>query len=144
VNIRGRGVLGYRVDYRLGLRNDDELGLGIARLDIASGSDVGVDGIWFVDVADDTDLWLVLEEAIDESFQVGIAEVVIEHPHRDLEVQVLVCLIPTVFSKPGKKSEGQRISDEWNSMEERHMVRLSGGSDVASRAGVWTQIEGHD
>ncbi len=105
---------------------------------------MGVDGIWFVDVADDPDLWLVLEEAIDESFQVGIAEMVIEHPDGNLKILVLVCLIPTVFSKPGKKSEGQRISDEWNSMEERNMVCLSGGSDVASRAGVWTQIEGHD
>jgi hypothetical protein len=113
-------------------------------LDLTSGSDVVVDGIWFVDVADDTDLWLVLEEAVDEPLQIRIPEVVVEHPDRNLEIQVLVCLVPTVFPKPGKISEGQRISGKWNSMEERHVVRLFGGNDVASRAGGCSQIEGHD
>jgi hypothetical protein len=104
---------------------------------------VGVDVVDFVDVPDDPDLWFVLEETVDESFQVGIAEVIIEHPDRNLEVQVLVRLIPTVFPKPGKKSEGQGISDEWGSMKERYMVCLSGGSDFTCRVGAGAQLEGH-
>jgi len=48
----------------------------------------------------------VLEEAINEPLQIGIPEIVVKHPDRNLEVQVLVRLIPTVFPKPGKKSEG--------------------------------------
>jgi hypothetical protein len=74
-------------------------------LDLASGSDVGVDVVAFVDVADDTDLRLVLEEAVDEPLQIGIPKVVVEHPDRNIEIQVLACLIPTVLAKAGKIAE---------------------------------------
>jgi hypothetical protein len=45
---------------------------------------VGVDVVDFVDVPDDPDLRFVLKEAVDESIQVGIPEVVVEHPDRNL------------------------------------------------------------
>jgi len=35
---------------------------------------VVVDVVAFVDVADDTDLWFVLEEPIDEPLQIGVPE----------------------------------------------------------------------
>jgi hypothetical protein len=47
---------------------------------------VGVYVVAFVDVADDTDLWLVLEESIDESVQIGVREAVVEHHDGELEV----------------------------------------------------------
>jgi len=40
-------------------------------LDLTSSSDVGVDVVDFVDVADDPDLWFVLEEAVDEPLRSG-------------------------------------------------------------------------
>ena len=49
----------------------------VAGLNIAISGYVGVDVVAFIDVADDTDLWFVLEESIDESVQVGVPEVVI-------------------------------------------------------------------
>jgi len=39
---------------------------------------VVVDVVAFVDVADDTDLWFVLEEPIDEPLQIGVPEIVVE------------------------------------------------------------------
>jgi len=125
-------------------RNDDELGLGIARLILTSSSDVGVDVVDFVDVADDPDLWFVLEEAVDEPLQIGIPEVVVEHSNGDAEVLILRLLISTVLPKARKETELIGIQGERHSMKERYLVCLSGGSDVASRAGVCTQIEGHE
>ena len=93
-----------RVAHRLKFQNDDELGIGNSALNLESGGHVVIDVSTLVDVTDNTDLWLVLEEAIHGLIQVGIAEVGIEYLDRNLELQVLVC--------------------------------LSGGSDVASRAGV--------
>jgi hypothetical protein len=113
-------------------------------LDLASGSDVGVDVVDFVDVPDDPDLRFVLEEPIDEPLQIGVPEVVVEHPDWETEVLILRLLISTVLPKPRKETELIGIQGEGRSMEERHLIRLSGGSDVASRAGVCTQIEGHD
>jgi hypothetical protein len=92
----------------LGLRDDDELGIGVAGLNLASSGDVVVDVVAFVDVADDTDLWFVLEESIDESVQVGVPEVVVEHPDGEVEVLILRLLIPTVLTKAGEKPEIER------------------------------------
>jgi len=117
---------------------------GIARLDLTSSSDVGVDVVDFVDVADDPDLWFVLEEAVDEPLQIGIPEVVVEHSNGDAEVLILRLLISTVLPKARKETELIGIQGERHSMKERYLVCLSGGSDVASRAGVCTQIEGHE
>jgi hypothetical protein len=113
-------------------------------LDLASGSDVGVDVVDFVDVPDDSDLWFALEETVDEPLQIGIPKVVVEHPHGNLEVQVLIRLIPTVFPKPGKKSEGESIAGKGSSVEERHEVCLSGGGDFAGGAGAGAHLERHD
>jgi len=49
-------VLGNCVDHRSGLRDDDELGPGVAGLNLASSGDVVVDAVAFLDVAHDTDL----------------------------------------------------------------------------------------
>jgi len=136
-------VLGNLVDHRLAFRDDDEFGFGVATLNLASGSDVVADVSRFVDVADDADLWLVLEEAINEPLQIGIPEVVVEHSDREAEVLILGLLIPTVLPKAGKEAEGQRVGGEWNSMEERHVICLSGFGNLASSTGVSTQIGRH-
>jgi len=133
--------LGYRVDHRPRLRNDDELGLRIARLDLTSSSDVGVDVVDFVDVADDPDLWFVLEEAVDEPLRSGFRKSLSSIPAGDAEVLILRLLISTVLPKARKETELIGIQGERHSMKERYLVCLSGGSDVASRAGICTQIE---
>jgi hypothetical protein len=105
-------------------------------LDLTSSSDVGVDVVDFVDVPDDPDLWFVLEEAVDEPLQIGISEVVVEHPDREVEVLVLRFLIATVLPKARKIAESQGIGGKRNSMKERNMVYLSCGSDFASSTGA--------
>lgn len=59
-------IFGNRVDHCSGLRDDDELGIWVAALNLVSSSDVVVDISECVDVADDGDLWFVFEEAINE------------------------------------------------------------------------------
>jgi len=134
-SIPNNEVLGDRVDHRSGLWDDDELSLWVAGLNLASSGDVGVDVIAFVDIADDPDLWFVLEKAIDEAVQIGIPEVVVEHPDREFEVLILRFLIPTVLSKAGEKAEFEPVQSERVAMEERNMVCLSCGSDFASSTG---------
>jgi len=55
-------------------RDDNELGLGVAGLNLASSGDMVIDVVAFVDIAYDTDPWFVLEEPIDESIQIGVPE----------------------------------------------------------------------
>jgi len=60
-----------------------------------------IDVVAFVDIAYDTDPWFVLEEPIDESIQIGVPEVVVEHSDGDIQVLILALLVSTVLSEPG-------------------------------------------
>jgi hypothetical protein len=60
---------------------------------------MGVDVVGIVAFPDDPDLGFVLEESINESVYVGVPEVVVKHPHGEVEVLILRLLIPTVFPK---------------------------------------------
>jgi hypothetical protein len=113
-------------------------------LDLTSSSDVGVDVVDFVDVPDDPDLRFVLEETVDEPLQIGIPEIVVEHPNGEAKVLILRLLIPTVLAKAGKEAEVDSVDDKRGSMQKRHVVCLSGGGDFAGGAGAGAQLEGHD
>jgi hypothetical protein len=113
-------------------------------LDLTSSSDVGVDVVDFVDVPDDPDRGFVLEEAVDEPLQIGIPEIIVEHPHGKAEVLILRLLVPTVLAKAGKEAEFHSVDDKRCSMQKRHIVCLSGGGDCASGAGAGAQLEGHN
>jgi len=119
----------------LGLWDDDELGLWVAALNFASSGDVVVDIVEFVDVPDDTDLWFVLKESVDESVQIGVPEVVVEHPDGEAEVLILRLLIPTVFPKARKEAEFESVHRVWKPMEERDVVYLSGRSEDGATNG---------
>jgi len=56
-----------------------------------------IDVVAFVDIAYDTDPWFVLEEPIDESIQIGVPEVVVEHSDGDIQVLILALLVSTVL-----------------------------------------------
>jgi len=62
---------------------------------------VVIDAVAFVDIAYDTDPRFVLEEPINESIQIGVPEVVVEHSDGDIQVLILGLLVSTVLSEPG-------------------------------------------
>ncbi|GAA0303398.1 hypothetical protein GCM10009066_16810 [Halarchaeum salinum] len=105
---------------------------------------MGVDVVDFVDVPDDPDLWFVIEEAVDEPLQIGISEIVVEHPNGKAEVLILRLLVPTILAKPGKEAEFDSVDDKRRSMQKRHIVCLSGGGDFTGGAGAGAQLERHD
>ena len=105
---------------------------------------MGVDIVDFIDVPDDPDLWFVLEKAVDEPLQIGIPEIIVEHPYGKVEVLILRLLVPAVLAKAGKEAEFDSVDDKGRSMQKRHVVSLSGGGDFAGGAGAGAQLEGHD
>ncbi len=62
------------------LWNDHEVRIRVASLDFACGSNVFLDLVDVVGVTDHTDLRFVLEKTLDVSIEVGITEVIVEHP----------------------------------------------------------------
>lgn len=64
-----------------------------------------IDVVAFVDIAYDSASWFVLEEPIDESIQIGVPDVVVEHSDGDIPVLIPALLVSTVLSDPEEASD---------------------------------------
>jgi hypothetical protein len=113
-------------------------------LDFTGSSDVGIDVVDFVDVPDDPDRWFVLEKAIDEPLQIGIVEVVVEHPDGEAEVLILRFLIPTVLPKAGEEAEVESLQRERKSVKKAYKLNLTSSANLTGSATTVALEDGHE
>jgi hypothetical protein len=113
-------------------------------LDFTGSSDVGIDVVDFVDVPDDPDRWFVLEKAIDEPLQIGIVEVVVEHPDGEAEVLILRLLVPTVLPKAGEEAEVESLQRERKSVKKAYKLNLTSSANLTGSATTVALEDGHE
>lgn len=82
-------------------------------------------------VADDTDTGFVFTKALDVPIQIGVANVVVEHSNRDIEIAVLVLAIGIVLANAGEVAQMDGVDDKWRPMEKRDVVGLASGRGLS-------------
>ena len=86
----------------------------------------------------------MLEELIDESVQIGIPEVVVEHPDGEAEVLILRFLIPTVLPKAGEEAEVESLQRERKSVKKAYKLNLTSSANLTGSATTVALEDGHE
>jgi hypothetical protein len=121
------------VDRLTTLRCNHDFGIGITRLQLASGLNVFAGLPSSVRVTDDANTGFGLAKALDVSLEIGIAKVVVEHSDGDIEIEVLVLGGGIVLTNAGEVAKSNRVENEGHSVEKRNVVGVTSGRDVGSR-----------